>query len=178
MWMVKNPEWFDVIVTDNMFGDIITDLGAMIQGGLGIACGGNINPQGISMFEPIGGSAPKYAGKNVINPLAAILAGAMMLKFLDQSEAAACIEEAVQRALKDDLKSVDAGRMGMGTREVGDLIVRYVELGGHDVRCISRSFLLKVLRFIPKSFEACEILLAEIFMAEAMKIFSIMACTL
>src|SRR3989338_6644966 len=74
MWMVKNPEWFDVIVTDNMFGDIITDLGAMIQGGMGIAAGGNINPKGVSMFEPIGGSAPKYTGKNVINPLAAVCA--------------------------------------------------------------------------------------------------------
>jgi 3-isopropylmalate dehydrogenase len=126
MWMVKNPEWFDVIVTDNMFGDIITDLGAMIQGGLGIACGGNINPEGVSMFEPIGGSAPKYAGKNVINPLAAILAGGMMLEFLGEAEAAGCIEAAVQKALKNDLKSVDAGKMGMGTREVGDLIARYV----------------------------------------------------
>ena len=76
MWMVKNPEWFDVIVTGNMFGDIITDLGAITQGGMGIAAGGNINPEGVSMFEPIGGSAPKYTGKNVINPLAAICAGA------------------------------------------------------------------------------------------------------
>jgi 3-isopropylmalate dehydrogenase len=74
MWLVKNPEWFDVIVTDNMFGDIITDLGAMIQGGMGIAAGGNINPEGESMFEPIGGSAPKYTGMNVINPLACIFA--------------------------------------------------------------------------------------------------------
>jgi 3-isopropylmalate dehydrogenase len=82
MWMVKNPEWFDVIVTDNMFGDIITDLGAMIQGGMGIAAGGNINPQGVSMFEPIGGSAPKYTGKNTINPLAAIGAAQMMLVYL------------------------------------------------------------------------------------------------
>ncbi len=79
MWMVKNPEWFDVIVTDNMFGDIITDLGAMIQGGMGIAAGGNINPEGVSMFEPIGGSAPKYTNKNVINPLACIGAAAMMV---------------------------------------------------------------------------------------------------
>jgi 3-isopropylmalate dehydrogenase len=126
MWMVKNPEWFDVIVTDNMFGDIITDLGAMIQGGLGVACGGNINPEGVSMFEPIGGSAPKYTGKNVINPIAAILAGGMMLEFLGETGAADCIEAAVQKALKDDLESADAGRMGMGTREVGDLIARYV----------------------------------------------------
>ena len=86
MWMVKNPEWFDVIVTDNMFGDIITDLGAMIQGGMGIACGGNINPEGVSMYEPIGGSAPKYTGKNIINPLASILAGGMMLEFLGEEQ--------------------------------------------------------------------------------------------
>jgi len=123
MWMVKNPEWFDVIVTDNMFGDIITDLGAMIQGGLGIAAGGNVNPDGVSMFEPMGGSAPKYKGKNVINPLAAILAGSMMLEFLDQELAANCVEQAVQKALKQSIKSLDAGKMGMGTKELGDLIV-------------------------------------------------------
>jgi len=123
MWMIKNPEWFDVIVTDNMFGDIITDLGAMIQGGLGIAAGGNINPEGVSMFEPMGGSAPKYTGKNVINPLAAILAGAMMLEFLGQQTAADSVEKAVQKTLKENIKSLDAGKMGMGTREVGDLIV-------------------------------------------------------
>ncbi len=122
MWMVKNPEWFDVIVTDNMFGDIITDLGAMIQGGMGIACGGNINPEGVSMFEPIGGSAPKYTGKNVINPLAAILAGAMMLEFIGQREAADTIERSVQKALIDNIKSLDAGKMGLGTKEIGDLI--------------------------------------------------------
>ncbi len=126
MWMVKNPEWFDVIVTDNLFGDIITDLGAMIQGGMGVACGGNVNPQGVSMFEPIGGSAPKYTGKNVINPIAAILAGAMMLDTLGETEAAAAIDAAVSRALKNDLKSADAGKMGMGTRELGDLITRYL----------------------------------------------------
>jgi len=126
MWMIKNPEWFDVIVTDNMFGDIITDLGAMIQGGLGIAAGGNINPEGVSMFEPMGGSAPKYTGKNVINPLAAILAGAMMLEFLDQQTAADSVEKAVQKALKEYIKSLDAGKMGMGTRELGDLIVENI----------------------------------------------------
>ena len=126
MWMVKNPEWFDVIVTDNMFGDIITDLGAMIQGGLGIACGGNINPAGVSMFEPIGGSAPKYTGKNVINPIAAIFAAAMMLDYLGETQGALAVDAAVARALKNDVKSVDAGRMGMGTRELGDLIVRYL----------------------------------------------------
>jgi 3-isopropylmalate dehydrogenase len=126
MWMVKNPEWFDVIVTDNLFGDIITDLGAMIQGGLGIACGGNINPEGVSMFEPMGGSAPKYTGKNVINPLAAILAGGMMLGFIGEQGASDIIERAVQKALKNDIRSLEAGKMGMGTKEVGDLITKYV----------------------------------------------------
>jgi 3-isopropylmalate dehydrogenase len=126
MWMVKNPEWFDVIVTDNMFGDIITDLGAMIQGGMGIACGGNINPEGISMYEPIGGSAPKYTGKNVINPLAAILAGGMMLEFLGEEKGAQFIENSVQQALKKEIKSLGAGKMGMGTKEIGDLISKYI----------------------------------------------------
>ena len=126
MWMVKNPEWFDVAVTDNMFGDIITDLGAMIQGGMGIACGGNINPYGVSMFEPIGGSAPKYTGKNVINPLAAIFAGGMLLEFLGEEKAALAIEQAAVRALGKDIKSLEAGKMGMGTKEVGDLIASYV----------------------------------------------------
>jgi 3-isopropylmalate dehydrogenase len=123
MWMVKNPEWFDVIVTDNMFGDIITDLGAMIQGGMGIAAGGNLNPEGVSMFEPIGGSAPKYTGKNVINPLAAICAGQMMLDYLGEIEAAKAIEDAVKKVVSQDLKSLSAGRMGYSTTEVGDLVI-------------------------------------------------------
>jgi 3-isopropylmalate dehydrogenase len=123
MWMVKNPEWFDVIATDNMFGDIITDLGAMIQGGMGIAAGGNINPEGVSMFEPIGGSAPKYTGLNVINPLACILAGSLMLDTLGEKEAAARIEAAAVKVLTDKLKSLEAGKMGYGTSEVGDLVV-------------------------------------------------------
>src|SRR5881409_323879 len=126
MWFVKNPEWFDVIVTDNMFGDIITDLGAMIQGGMGIAAGGNINPSGTSMFEPIGGSAPKYTGKNVINPLAAICAGAMMLDFLGESKAANAIEQAVINTVREKLKDLAAGKMGYGTREVGDLVAAAV----------------------------------------------------
>jgi len=126
MWMVKNPDWFDVIVTDNMFGDIITDLGAIIQGGMGIAAGGNINPEGVSMFEPIGGSAPKYAGQNVINPLAAICAGAMMLEELGERKAATRIEQAVQTVCAKHLKSLAAGRMGYSTSEVGDLVVRYL----------------------------------------------------
>ena len=123
MWMVKNPEWFDVIVTDNIFGDIITDLGAMIQGGMGIAAGGNINPEGVSMFEPIGGSAPKYTGKNVINPLAAVCAAAMMLEHLGEKAAADDIVTAVKIVTGSKLKSMAAGRMGYSTSEVGDLTV-------------------------------------------------------
>ena len=126
MWMVKNPEWFDVIVTDNMFGDIITDLGAMIQGGMGIAAGGNLNPQGVSMFEPIGGSAPKYTGKNVINPLAAICAGGMLLEQLGETQAAAAVERAVMDVTATKLKSLAAGQMGYSTNEVGDLVVKYL----------------------------------------------------
>jgi len=124
MWMVKNPEWFDVIVTDNMFGDIITDLGAMIQGGMGIAAGGNLNPTGTSMFEPIGGSAPKYTGKNVINPLAAVCAGAMMLDFLGEAKAAQAIETSVKTIVKEKLQSLSAGKMGFSTTQVGDLVAK------------------------------------------------------
>ncbi len=123
MWFVKNPEWFDVIVTDNMFGDIITDLGAMVQGGMGIAAGGNINPEGVSMFEPIGGSAPKYTGKNVINPLAAICAVGMMLENLGEIDAAGAVEDAVIKVVRTKMKSLAAGKMGYSTTEVGDLVV-------------------------------------------------------
>ena len=122
MWMVKNPEWFDVLVTGNMFGDIITDLGAMTQGGMGIAAGGNINPEGVSMFEPIGGSAPKYTGQGVINPLAAICAGAMLLETLGEEASATRIEEAVKVATGSKLKSLAAGRRGYSTSQVGDLV--------------------------------------------------------
>jgi 3-isopropylmalate dehydrogenase len=122
MWFVKNPEWFDVIVTDNMFGDIITDLGAMVQGGMGIAAGGNINPEGTSMFEPIGGSAPKYTDKGVINPLAAICAGQMMLDFLGETKAAKAIEDAVIKITREKMKSLAAGKMGYSTSQVGDLV--------------------------------------------------------
>ena len=125
MWMVKNPEWFDVIVTDNMFGDIITDLGAMIQGGMGIAAGGNLNPEGVSMFEPIGGSAPKYTGQNVINPLAAICAGGMMLEYLGERAAAERVEQAVMK-VTPQLKSLAAGKMGFSTSEVGDLVAKHL----------------------------------------------------
>jgi len=126
MWMVKNPEQFDVIVTNNIFGDIITDLGAIIQGGLGIAAGGNINPHGTAMFEPIGGSAPKYAGQNKINPVAAISAVQMMLDHLGEKEAATHLLDAMKKVVKDDLKSLEAGKMGYGTKEVGDLVVGYL----------------------------------------------------
>jgi 3-isopropylmalate dehydrogenase len=122
MWFVKNPEWFDVIVTDNMFGDIITDLGAMIQGGMGIAAGGNINPQGVSMFEPIGGSAPKYTGKHVINPLAAICALGMLLENIGASAAGRAVEESVIRIVRTRIKSLAAGKMGYPTEDVGDMV--------------------------------------------------------
>jgi 3-isopropylmalate dehydrogenase len=126
MWMVKSPEWFDVLVTGNMFGDIITDLGAITQGGMGIAAGGNINPEGVSMFEPIGGSAPKYTGKGVINPLAAICAMQMMLETLGQDAAGAKIEESVKTVTGTKLKSLAAGRMGYSTSEVGDMVAEMV----------------------------------------------------
>jgi 3-isopropylmalate dehydrogenase len=122
MWMVKSPEWFDVLVTGNMFGDIITDLGAETQGGMGIAAGGNINPQGVSMFEPIGGSAPKYTGRNIINPLAAICAGAMMLETLGEVTAAQAVEAAVKEVTRSKIKSLSAGKMGYSTSQVGDMV--------------------------------------------------------
>jgi len=126
MWMVKNPEWFDVIVTGNMFGDIITDLGAITQGGMGIAAGGNINPEGVSMFEPIGGSAPKYTGQGVINPLAAICSAQMMLATLGEEKAADAIEKAVMYVTANKLKSLAAGKMGYSTSQVGDLVAEKV----------------------------------------------------
>ncbi len=126
MWMVKNPEWFDVIVTGNMFGDIITDLGAITQGGMGIAAGGNVNPEGVSMFEPIGGSAPKYTGKNVINPLAAICCGIMMLEHLGEKEAADAIEKSVMHVTANKMKDMGAGKMGYSTTEIGDLVAEGV----------------------------------------------------
>jgi 3-isopropylmalate dehydrogenase len=132
MWFVKNPEFYDVIVTDNLFGDIITDLGAMIQGGMGVASGGNINPKGVSMFEPIGGSAPKYTGKNVINPIAAIGALAMLLSETGSNkgdkklvEAGSRVEEAIL-ATTPKMQSQSAGKMGMSTTDVGDLVATTV----------------------------------------------------
>ncbi len=126
MWMVKNPEWFDVIVTDNMFGDIITDLAAMTQGGVGVAAGGNINPNGVSMFEPMGGSAPKYTGQNIINPIASIAALQMMLSFLGEDDSAALVEKAIQKVVSEDMKSMAAGKMGLSTSEVGDKLADFI----------------------------------------------------
>lgn len=127
MWFIKNPEWYQVVVTPNMFGDIITDLGAMIQGGLGLAPGGNINPEGVSMFEPIHGSAPKHAGKNVANPLATILAGQMMLEHLGEEGVADKVERAVIDVLKEGkVRTYDLGGKS-STSEVGDAVVARVK---------------------------------------------------
>lgn len=129
MWFVKNPEWFDVVVTPNMFGDIITDLGAMIQGGLGLAPGGNINPKGTSMFEPIHGSAPKYKGQNKVNPIATIWAGAMLIEQLGEKEAANTIVNAIQQNILDGkVKTYDMGGQS-STSDVGDDIARIVRKG-------------------------------------------------
>jgi 3-isopropylmalate dehydrogenase len=128
MWMVKNPEWFDCIVTTNMFGDIITDLAAMVQGGLGVAAGGNINPGGVSMFEPMGGSAPKYTGQGVINPIAAIAAVMLLLETLGHEKAARRVERAIMVVTGTKLKSMAAGRMGYSTSQVGDLVVQALQL--------------------------------------------------
>jgi 3-isopropylmalate dehydrogenase len=124
MWMVKNPEYYDVIVTTNMFGDIITDLAGILQGGMGVAAGGNINPDagGVSMFEPMGGSAPKYTGQNVINPIAAINAMSMLLEQVGETKSAARVMKAIQLVTGEKMKSQAAGRMGYSTTEVGDLI--------------------------------------------------------
>jgi 3-isopropylmalate dehydrogenase len=124
MWFVKNPEWFDVVVTDNMFGDIITDLGAIIQGGMGVAAGGNLNPEGVSMFEPIGGSAPKYTGQKKVNPIAAIAAAQMMLEHLGETKASAAMEAGIKKTAAQ-LQSMAAGRMGYDTTQVGDMVAKY-----------------------------------------------------
>jgi 3-isopropylmalate dehydrogenase len=125
LYMVASPEMFDVMVVENMFGDIVTDLGAITQGGLGVAAGGNINPEGVSMFEPIGGTAPMWTGKNAINPLAAIGAVQMMLEHLGESEAAGLIEKGIAFAVTR-MKSMVANEMGMGTDAVGNLVAEYV----------------------------------------------------
>ncbi len=122
MWQVKNPDYYDTLVVCNMFGDIITDLAAMIQGGMGVAAGGNINPEGVSMFEPIGGSAPKYTGKQVINPIAAVAAMKMMIETLGEESASRRVEKAIMSVTGTKMKSMSAGKMGYSTGEVGDLI--------------------------------------------------------
>jgi 3-isopropylmalate dehydrogenase len=126
MWFVKQPEWYQVVVTPNMFGDIITDLGAMIQGGMGLAPGGNINPNGVSMFEPIHGSAPKYKGKNMANPIATILAGAMMLEELGEQRAADLVEKAVIETLREGkVRTKDLGGASRMS-EVGDAVAKKI----------------------------------------------------
>jgi 3-isopropylmalate dehydrogenase len=129
MWMVKNPEWFDVIVTTNMFGDIITDLGAMIQGGLGLAPGGNINPKGTSMFEPIHGSAPKYKGMGVANPIATIWAGSLLLDHLGEHKAAAAIVKAIEKSIRDGVVTKDLGGKAVSTSKAGSYIAECVKKG-------------------------------------------------
>jgi 3-isopropylmalate dehydrogenase len=126
MWMVKNPEWFDTVVTSNVFGDILTDLGAMIQGGMGLAASGNIHPGRVSMFEPIHGSAPKYAGQGTANPAAAILAAGMLLEHLGEHTAAAAVEQSVADSLRD--REIPAGRAegGLTTRGIGERIAARV----------------------------------------------------
>ena len=129
MWLVKNPEWYQVIVAPNMFGDIITDLGAMIQGGLGLAPGGNINPDGVSMFEPIHGSAPKYKGKGVSNPIATIWAGAMLLEAVGEKNAAERVINAIETVLREGkVRTYDLGGNSK-TSEVGDAIVNAMKMG-------------------------------------------------
>ncbi|MEZ5977816.1 MAG: 3-isopropylmalate dehydrogenase [Planctomycetota bacterium] len=128
MWMIKNPEWFDVIVTTNLFGDIITDLGASLQGGMGIAASGNIHPGKVSLFEPIHGSAPKHAGKGTASPVAAILAGSMMLDYLGEKEAGAAIERTIIDLVRQNkIRSVRTG--DHGTVEVGDMVVEHLLAG-------------------------------------------------
>jgi 3-isopropylmalate dehydrogenase len=125
MFMIRNPEWYDVIVTNNMFGDILTDLGAIIQGGMGCAASGNINPEGVSMFEPVHGSAPQYAGKNVANPIAAIAAVAMMLDYLGEKKAAARIDNAIYKVIAEGhLPTLDLSE-DPGTAGVGDLVAKF-----------------------------------------------------
>lgn len=127
MWFVKNPEWFDVVVTTNMFGDIITDLGAMIQGGMGVAASGNLNPEGVSMFEPIHGSAPKYTGQNVICPIASICAMQMMMEHLGEASAAEAMEQAIAGALASGKLGDLSTRSGVSTSAAGDLVASLIE---------------------------------------------------
>ncbi|HEX6303122.1 MAG TPA: 3-isopropylmalate dehydrogenase [Anaerolineales bacterium] len=129
MWMLKKPEWFDTIVTTNLFGDIITDLGAMLQGGMGIAASGNIHPGKTSMFEPIHGSAPKYTGQNVACPLGAIMAVSMMLDYLGEKKAAQRIENAVAQLLSSGAIPSADSRSGLSTNQVGDMVVEALARG-------------------------------------------------
>ena len=122
MWLVKNPEWVDVAVAPNLFGYIVTYLGAMIQGGMGIAASGNIHPGRVSMFEPIHGSAPKYRGQGKANPLATINAVAMMLEYLGEKDAAKAIEGAIERLLVSK-RIPHLGAGALPTSEIGDLVV-------------------------------------------------------
>ena len=123
IYMVVSPERYNAIVTENMFGDILTDLAAVTQGGMGVAPSGNINPSSVSMFEPVHGTAPAFAGKNVINPVASILTAFMMLNYLGETKAAANIESAVKKTIKR-MKSMLVGKMGYSTTQVGDMVVK------------------------------------------------------
>jgi 3-isopropylmalate dehydrogenase len=126
MQMVRAPEMFDVIVTNNMFGDIVTDLGAALQGGLGVAASGNIHPGRVSLFEPIHGSAPKYAGQDIANPIGAILTAAMMLEYLHFEEEAQIIERAVTAAVQAEETTHDLGG-SLGTKAAGEAILQRLE---------------------------------------------------
>lgn len=125
LWMVRDPSQFEVIVTNNMFGDIVTDLGAALQGGLGVAASGNINPESTSMFEPVHGSAPPLAGKNLANPVGSILTAAMMLDHLGMRAEAKKIEDVVKTSIDQDMTTPDLGGK-LGTREVGDFIAQHI----------------------------------------------------
>jgi 3-isopropylmalate dehydrogenase len=133
MWMIKNPEWFDTLVTTNLFGDIITDLGAMLQGGMGIAASGNLHPGKTSMFEPIHGSAPKYAGKNVASPLGAIMAVSMMLDYLGEKGAAARIEGAVAGLLSSGVIPSATSNSGLSTTQVGEMVTAAVNEASKEI---------------------------------------------
>ena len=136
MWMIKNPEWFDVAVTPNLFGDIVTDLGAMLQGGMGIAASGNINPGHVSLFEPIHGSAPKHAGKDVASPVAAIMAVSMMLDYLGEGPASKAIEKSVADLLRSGrLKGVGTGMHK--TSEVGEMVITELNTESHTQSLVS-----------------------------------------
>ena len=126
MQMIKKPEQFQVIVTNNMFGDIVTDIGAQLQGGLGVAASGNINPHGVCMFEPVHGSAPKYAGKNVANPFGAILTVGLMLAHLGFKKEGDLIEHTVRQAVREDKTTADLGGR-LGTNEAGNFICETLE---------------------------------------------------